>query len=271
MTNIISSSMKTAWDAVRKHKMIFAVILIMQVIFLSAWFANQFYFQQKINEGVVNVMDRVQSNLPPEEKISTAILSGESLVSDDFLDAANLYDSVISDVRLWLIVSAVIFALLNGLVWGFTGKILNRGFVAYYPKFIAASVAYFALIILFFQLALASISVNPAELQNTFTSKSYLFIAASIVVLYFMPVSFSLIANKGLKELPRQTLLIGIKKFPGVLLLYIACILLIAIPMALMIAFTENIYAVISGTVLLILAISYARISFMAGIHSMDS
>lgn len=259
MTNAILSSMRNAGKALVGHKLLVLVVIFLQVIFLSVWFGNQVFFQMRVNVQMEDLFTKLQGQLPTDEKLGKNILSGESIVPADFEETTKMYESIVSNVRMFLIIAGVIFVVLNGLVWGTNRLLLSKGFIKYYAKFIAAGAVFFLILVIAFQASIASTDVFAGDIDKTFTTKSYFFIAIFGLVSYFMPIAFSLLGSKSLKETPKATLILGLRKIHYFIGMYAINIILYAIPMAIMILFTDSIIALTAGAVLMLIAMVYAR------------
>ena len=271
MTSIILSSLKNSAKAIWKHKLLFLVVLLFQALFLSAWFGNQFYFQKRINDNMMSVMEQVQSEIPTEMNITQSFLSQQSLVSEQFLGAIESYGKIIYDVRMWLIVSAIIFAVFNGLVWGFSNKIVDSRFFLYYWRFVGVSAVYFLIIIAVFQLSVASTNITAEDVGKTFTSASYFFLISVAIILYLMPISFTIIRNRRMREIPKRTFLVGVKKIHYVLAAYLISVLLLAIPIVFVWYLMDNVILLTLGAVFFLITITYARMFIMSLINQLDS
>lgn len=271
MTPIILSALKNAAIAIWKHKFLFLLVILFQALFLSAWFGNQFYFQKRINDNMMSVMEQVGKEIPTEMNITQSFLSQQSLVSEQFLAAIESYGKIIYDVRMWLIVSAIIFAVLNGFVWGFSNKIVDSRFFLYYWRFVGVSAVYFLIIIAVFQLSVASTNITAEDVGKTFTSASYFFLISVAIILYLMPISFTIIRNRRMREIPKRTFLVGVKKIHYVLAAYLISVLLLAIPIVFVWYLMDNVILLTLGAVFFLITITYARMFIMSLINQLDS
>ncbi len=272
MRNIFISSAKNSWKRIMDHKLLSFSIIFLQIIFLGLWFANQLYFQVQINDKLVTVFEKAEKELPSEQNITTGFFSGTPLVSQNFFTIEDDFQELVSLLRNFLIVAAIIFSVVNGVVWTATsGLFVQKKWKEYlqdYGTFVIVSACFFLFLVVVFQASIASLSF---ETPDRFTTSTFMFIIVSFIIYYFMNVSFALIGKKSLKELPLATLSIGVKKIIYIILLYCFIFLCYLIPLYLMVTFIEHIFVITLVILLLLLIMFILRVFFIEFVHQLDS
>ena len=169
--------------------------------------------------------------------------------------------------KLLVFYSLLTFILVNGIIWYLTSNLVNKRFPAfkisiknffvYLFKFGVATLIFSALIYLFAYSTIKSF-VNPlAETQ----SNIFVPLILTLIMFYFMYISFSLLNKIKLKNIMRSLYDIGIKKAHIVLLTY-AIIILIASVFSLLLFYLieKNLFLLFISVILIGFAYVWSRI-----------
>ncbi|MFC1768785.1 hypothetical protein ACFLZX_03390 [Nanoarchaeota archaeon] len=267
-SNLIFEALKNAWKGVSKNKLLVVLIIVLNLTFLILWFGNSLFFQERVTEGLINITETLDNDLPTDDEITQGIFSGQSLVSDGFVESMEIYESILKDLRMWIIISGILFALIGGLYWSFTNSLFEDGkFFNYYSRFIIVSIVYFLIIIGIFQLVIINAGFK-AE------SSSYIFFIALLVIGYFMPITNSLLGNMKLKKVVKKTLEIAFGKLPWIILMYLLCGIMIGLPLYLIVllnSVVDNVFVMIISGLIMLLVMTYVRAFIMSLVNQASS
>ena len=116
---IISNSFKESFKLIKKNKIIFLVLFLLQLLFFSLVFIVNFYYQPKILGSVGNVMDYLSKQNPEDENI----------LGEDPLMIHRNYKDIIYNLRLLAVWCFLIFVLINGSMFYLINKLVyNKKF-----------------------------------------------------------------------------------------------------------------------------------------------
>jgi len=263
--NIIFSSIKESFKTIKKNKMVFLVLFLLQLLFFSLMFFVNLYYQPKIMDSVINVMDYVSKQNPED---------GENILGEDPLMIHRNYEDMFYNLRLMAVWCFFIFVFVNGSIFYLISKLIydkkfnfkicfekgkenTKEFFIYLLKFGVACLIFFLLIFSFlystFKGSLFSI-VNSIGLFNA----GYLLIVFALA--YFMYLAFSLL-YKIKKNIFRKLFDVGIKKTHIILLTYLINLVIILILFLLVTLLIEANLILITLVILLsILAFVWSKI-----------
>ena len=261
--NIILNSLKESFAAIWKNKSLFLLLLILQVAFFSAFlFLSQAYLI-KILENAKAISDYMSRQKLDDVSVASGILQQKDILGDDPLSISRNFSEMAGNLRTYLIYVFILLAIMASINWTLPNKLIHksglRQLFKLFLKNLAVVSLYLAFIFSFF-FSLFSISITEAAAQSSKLLAKYVpFLIFSIVLIYFMFVSLSLLSNTELKNIVQRTLAIGIKRMHYIFAAYSINMLLLAIPLILLYYLAENSFIV------LLLSLSLAISSFVFG------
>lgn len=238
MKSKLFSGLKYAVGCLKKRRLVFLLLVILQFVFFVSFFIAQVNIQPKILELGIEMIDYLNS-----VESSPADLGNnfQGFLGDDPLLLYRNSKQIAYLIALDIIIVALFFAFIVNLMWvlshyllkerdmnkdakdikDFKGiKVMARQFLRFIAVFLAYSIPY--LVIIF-------ISLKQTLLQSVETSLnlnilSIFLIILTVVVVYLGLISFSLI-HLPLKEILKKTFSLGVKKvhliFPIILLVFV--------------------------------------------------
>ncbi len=219
--NIISTSLKETFSLVKSNKLLILALFILQIIFFSILTVVQINYNVVI-AGNLESMSQFFDNLDLDDET----VAEKMLQKEDILDTSQLYtnyEGIVETLKKLVIITFLIFAILNGINWAFTDKLIARKstkeFFLYLWKFILLTLLYGTVILVFL---LFFIKISFADLMVESSSGfGYIAFVLAFIVLYFMFISFALVGRTELKDVFRKTFSIGFKKAHIIFLTYL--------------------------------------------------
>ena len=219
--NIILASLKETFSLIRKHKLLVLALFILQVLFFSALTIAQIKYQVVIAGNLQSMTEYFDNLNLDDEAVAEKILQKKDIL--DMSGVYGNYDIILRTLKSMVITTFFIFALLNGINWAFTDRIIARKsvreFFIHVGKFFLISLFY-GILILVIILSFMKTSFADLVVDNNI-GPNLIYFVLGLVVLYFMFISFALVGRTTLKDIFRKTFLIGIKKAHIILLAYI--------------------------------------------------
>lgn len=264
---IISSFLKSFGD-IWKNKSMFLLLFILQVLFLYALFSTSVKYQTRILNDTQAISDYLSRQNLDEFSIAQNVMQQKEILGEDPLIISRHFSSIARNFRIYLAVMFMLFAVFLSLAWSLSCSLTRKiGFSQLkrlFARNLAAAMVCLALIFLFFY-SLFSIPVGQADDTGIF-AKYVPFLAAAPILAYFMLVSLSLPPAVSLREALQKTLGIGIKKAHYVLSAFFICIILTAVPIALLYYFFEQSLAIlVFALAAMVFSLVFGRI-FMANV-----
>jgi len=220
---IISNSFKESFKLIKKNKVVFLVLFLLQLLFFSLVFIVNFHYQPKILGSVGNVMDYLSKQNPEDENI----------LGEDPLMIHRNYKDIIYNLRLLAVRCFLIFVLINGSMFYLISKLVynkkfnfktcfksykknTKEYLIYLFKFVVVSLIFFLLIFLF---AYPNLKVSIFSLLSG-TSFNFFSLLMAFVLVYFMYLIFSLIYKIELRNIFKKLFNVGVKQAHIILLTY---------------------------------------------------
>lgn len=259
--NIILSSFKESFQILKKNKEVFLVLFLLQLLFFSSMFFVNLYYQPKIMDNVINVMEYISKQNPEE---------GENILGEDPLMIHRNYESMVYNLRLLSIWCFFIFVLVNGSMFYLTSKLIydkkfsfkgcfrncrqnTKEFFVYLFKFGIASLISFSLIFSSLYSVFKGSLFSLIESIDSFNPGSLLI---AVVLAYFMYLTFSLIYKIKIKNIFKELVNIGLKKAHIILLAYLINLIVVN-AFFLLTAFLIEINIVLISLIVLLLMLSF--------------
>ena len=270
--NILVNSLKESFKSIWKNKLLFTFLFILQVIFFVTISFLTLEYTTKILGGAIAISDYLSQQKLDDVSVADNILQKKSILGDDPLSISRNFSDMVKNFRIYLIYLFILLVAFLSLVWSLTCNFIyekkNSSFHAMTKNFFKGAVVlmFYLGIIFLFLLLVFNVSLTGIAIEgiNLFTKYTPLLIF-SIILVYFMFISLSLVHKVELKNIVRETLRIGIKKIHYILLVYFINVLLISMPIISLIYFFEknsfgNSPAILASFIIFIFSFIFGRI-----------
>ncbi len=269
--NIILSSLKESFKSIWRNKLLFLLLFILQISFFAVFSAISLNYMSKIVEHENSIFDYLSRQKLDETSAAQNILQQKNVLGDDPLSIARNLKEIVRNFRIYLLYTFALLIFFISVSWTITNKIIHRSglrqLVRHFCKIFIVLLLYLGLIFYFFfslvNISFAEIGAGAAKLF----AKYIPLLIFSIVLVYFMFITLSLLNSTSLKNILQKTLSIGIKKMHYILSVYfiIISLFILAIAAALLFNFEENLFVMTLSILLIILSFIFGRI-FMANV-----
>ncbi|MBT3406984.1 hypothetical protein HN419_07550 [Candidatus Woesearchaeota archaeon] len=263
-TKRISPLRKTI-QAIKRHKLIFLMIIITQILFSSLLLYSHYKIQIPIltdgKDIIVGVQENMQTQSNPAGDYNVMRDSITSIVG-----IQSLVDRLIKNLIYLCGISFALWIILNGLNWFFTINMHKKKKLHNFClRFTLTSIIYLVPM----TLALWWFMSSSVKTYLFGTARTAPAIGSAVIILifaYFFYITLSLLHKDSFKEIIKLTFKIGIKKIGRVLATYIPIIILyIALFLTMYHSLEANIYLIyleiIAFLFLIILSRSYIYFS----------
>ena len=250
-------------SSVKRHKLIFILLIILQLLSLIAFSYTIIIYQVKILENAKGITEAMQkANFNPD-----SIQAGEPFIKDIYSVYQN-YDSLLKQIYQLLLWLFLLFIIFNGLLWIGVHYMLKEiskkfSFTGTAIKFLASS---FILILPLMLLFYFIFKNNIAFLSSYGRA---LFILTGIVY-YLLLISLAFIHVQSWKEFLKQILTKGFKRIHLTLIVLLLNLMLISGSIFLIYLASEQIILSIITIVLLGIVLIISRIFWLACLQEED-
>ena len=253
-TEMIKSIFKKSFSWIEDKKKWFVLLFFTQLIYVGLMlFVVVVYFLKIMSHA--DVLLESISSITEEEIMSNSISHPLGLYSH--------YQSFLSAVVVMIVLSCVIYLLLNNVNWSITNKVVNRGkFLGFFSKYIIFT--------LIFTVPLFFIAWGMLRLITITTLQTFFLSLLGVIVLvfwYFMCISFGLIHKYKLKQIKEhliKTFYIGCKKAYVLVPITVFIVALLGVIGYLIYLASDIFPLMVVFIVLFILALVWTRILCMA-------
>ncbi len=261
-----------AWHSIAKNKLFYSITIILQLIFVGILGMLLFSYSQSILEPLQNINENIMSQqwmqeLPTQENLKDLNIPATDVAAID----KEKQKMEIATIKLYLSFISLFIAI-GGIMWLLSYRVaLNQSWkegARSMLKFIVAALvgltALSALINIAVILLAAQFFVPNAG--QTFSFVLPLFV--SMIILYFMPVSFALAATTPLKDLMQKTLQVGIRKCVFLFSFY-GIVLSVVMGLAIALFKLANIsfMASLAVSILMLAFLTFSRIVLIKGLE----
>ncbi len=213
---IIKSSFLDTIKVIKKKKIVFAFLILLQILLLVSISSVGIKYQIEISESAMNVIEPLQN----ANYNSTSIEEGNPFMSNMMSEVASItksYQEMIKSIFEMIGLMFCFFLVFNGLIWSISNKLIKKGkLLDYWLKFIIVTLVFmipFSLISYYLLRGFLAIGTEVANVGvNTI---GWIF----MIVSYFMVIGFCLTEEK-VKILFKKIFSIGIMKIYWVLLAF---------------------------------------------------
>src|SRR3989344_7271141 len=242
--DIIFSSLKESFTLIWKSKPLFALLLILQIAFFVLFSMISYNYVPKMIEGQKAIEEYLSNIKFDEASVAANMLERKNILGDDPLLISRNFNEIVGNFRLYLIYIFILLVFSISVFWAITSKIIHKislkQLTKIFLKIFIVALSYLGLIFIFFFSLLNVSLTGVAEESAKLLTKYVPFFIFSIILVYFMFVSISLLHETKLKNIVQETLKIGIKKIHYVLAAYLINIFLFIISIFLMYYFIER-------------------------------
>lgn len=225
--NLILNSFKKSFKLIKKHKSLFVVLLLLQLIFFSVFLSIQFSYWMRIMEGSLEVIDYLSAQNLDEASIEDSMLMNADILGEDPLLVYRNAKSIVTNFIILSLLSIICFIIFEGLLWAITDNLVNKKklkqFFIYLGKFSLLTIIYFVILYIILFLNLKTLYVDEAAVPTILT---YIVILIMFLLVLFMFASYALIGKYKMWEAVKMTFL-GIKNNLGRVLLSFLIILVV--------------------------------------------
>ena len=273
--NIIVESLKESFLSIWKNKSLFLLLFFLQIAFLIVFSAVNYTYQARMLTSAMAITDYLGQQKLDEASVASNILNQKSILGDDSLSISRNFDSIVKNFRIYLIYIFVLMAFFISTAWSITHKLIHknslRNMLSNFLKTFVVLIFYLGLIFAFFfsvlNVSFAQIAVEGAK----FFAKYVAFLVFSIVLLYFMFISLSLINKEELKDIVQKTLMVGIKKAHYMLPVYSINVLIFLSAFFLFYYFIEiSMIVLFLSLMLIIFSFVFARIFIVNAVERLE-
>jgi len=214
----IQKNFKKSLQFIKQNKGTFAIIIVIQIIFLILMSFIAGYYSVAILEKTSTIIQEFD-NLAPDESSSI----------QNILKIYQEYGVLATLVLYFLLISYLAYALINGIVWELTNMILTNkeNIIRHQVKFAIISFFFFAITAITTRL-LWALSIKLGSIAISLILMTLIILAA----MYFMHLSFVLIPNYTLrqtKEHIKQVFILGKNNIKQILPVFLISLIIPAI------------------------------------------
>jgi len=211
---ILKKSLLDVFKVVKRNKLLFAALVIVQILFIVLVLFVGVKYQIKIYENVRGVMEPLQwANYN-----ATAIEEGQPFMKGMMKEMSLMtksYKAMVKNIFTMIFWMLGFFLLFNGFIWSMVNYMVKKGnFRKYWGRFALVSLVFLVPVSLVSYIILKSlVGVDLAVFGWGVRVMSWIF----LVVGYFMLIGFCLVDWK-LKDLFKKIFVVGVRQVHWVLL-----------------------------------------------------
>ena len=225
MKNIILNSLKESIKSIWKNKLLFFLLFILQILFFVILFYLSIIYQTKILDNAKAINDYISQLKLDDLSVASNMMQQKSILGDDPLTISRNFNEMVKNFKIYLMYLFILLVLSTSLSWAITFRLIHvKTFLPSAKMFLKIFIVllfYLGLIFSFFY-SLFNISLTQFAIQGSDLYIKYVpFLIISIILIYFMFISLSILHNTELKNIVQKTLKIGIKKGHYILTIYI--------------------------------------------------
>jgi len=265
--NIILNSLKETFSIIKVNRKMFVFIFILQLIFLSLILHVNILYFPPVVDSIKEVIEYMDEQKFDDTTIGLEILQQKNILGPDPLLISRNYKNILSNMRFLTLYSMLIFIIINGSIWFLSSSLLEKklfslkdswnSILKYILKFGLITFIFSALIYLFSNSIIKKYFIIDQSQNFNF----YPILIISLILLYFVYISFSLLYKTHLKNILKNLIIIGIKKAHVILSAYIIIIISFIVIASLSLYLIErNLFLLFISLIFLILAVILSRI-----------
>ncbi len=271
--NVIFNSLKESFLLIQKNKLLFIFLCILQIIFFTIFSSLTFTYFPKIMNNVNEIVNYLNQQRLDEMSMTSNILQQKDILGEDPLSISRNFNEMLWNFRMYLIYLFIVFIVFISITWSLIHKMIYKNkfksLIKIFIKIIIVSSIYLGLIFFLF-ISLINVTLLDLAESTKLLTKLITFLFFSMLLLYFMFISISLLQNVKLRDVVQKTLFIGIKKIHYLFMVYFINIFLLALSIFLLLYSDENIFLLFLSIVLLISTIVLGRIFLVTVVEKLN-
>lgn len=273
--HIVIISSKESFLLIKKNKMVFLLIFVLQILFFSLVIMANAYYMPQILQSTKNAIDYAEAlNINPQAA-NIDILQKKNPLGDDPLLISRNYNEIIKNSLFLLLSVFAIFALIDGLVWylasniGKSKKLFSlKDVLSYLLGFFIVALVSSAFLYIFaynlVNIAFSSfLSVKPVDF--------ILLLLVAATAIYFTYIAIPILSKIKLRNLAKSSFSIGTKNFIPVIMSYLIILILMIASLFLIFYLIElNLFLLLIAVLLSIFVFAWAKIYFSVVIKKLS-
>ena len=272
--SILFNSLKESFAVIWKNKLIFLLLLVLQVLFFAVFSLVNVNYQMRILENAKAITDYISQQNIDEAAIAEKIMQQKSILGDDPLSIGRNFNELLKNFRIYLFYLFLLLLLFMSILWVLSHKLMDKNskkMLKNLSKIFVVLLFYIGAIFLFFY-SLFNISIGDiAAGSSKFFVKYLLFLAVSVILLYFMFVSLALINKTELREIVQKTLVVGIKKIYYILPAYFINFALLVIPAYILYYFIEIQAVLFLSMIFIVFSFVFGRVFIINVVEKLET
>ncbi len=205
--NFLKRGFNTSTKAIKKHKLLFLSIIILQIILVTILSYVSLNYQLKIIEGAQGVIEPLNDANYDQESLQ----AGQPF-TEDIMQIYTGYKTMIRNVVEYILWLSGIFLLLNGLIWLLIYRLFGKkGWLKQTTKYIVSSLVLtvpFFVVCYFILKTVLSLEIAI----ESFASIVQVMLIVFLVIYYFLLVGFSQLQIRSWNKFVKLYYSLGIKK-----------------------------------------------------------
>ena len=266
-----------AFSSIKKHKGLFVLIIILQIIFVASSLALGAQYLLKILENTQGIIGPLENANYDSQKIE----QGEAF-TPDYASIYNSYQAMLKNVLVFMLCMAALFLLLNGIIWLLSHWIMQEKkpwkvrIKEALPFLLKAWAAIFILLVPFkiagYYILLHFIRASQSFSNLTVVLKGLLI--ASFVIYYFLLVALAVAPYSSWKKFVTKWAKLSVLQFQKTAVIFLIIMVALLISFAALYAGTEYTESVplllILGSLCMIM-LAVTRIFWIASLQEIDT
>jgi len=264
--NVFQKSLKEGFKAIKKHKVLFISLIVIQLFFIVFLLVVGINYQIKIYQNAQEIMLPLQQ----ANYNSSSLQSGNPLMTDMMKQMVGItknYQQMIKNISQMLILMLGGFLIFNGLNWSISNYMIKKGsLLKYWGKFIIVSLVFILPISIFGYFFLYNLVGNPNWFSNGIKIVEILFLVLS----YFMIIGFCLV-DKKFKSLFKKIFVLGVTKAHFILIGFFFVLAAILLSLLFVYYSTGYLSLMILSAIVLVIVLVLGRIYLISLVKNIRS
>jgi hypothetical protein len=263
-SNLVLISLKDSFSVMLKNKKLIMLIFFLQIIFfLLIGFALS-YFAPAIIQNAEKILVYMENLSTDPQTAAVNVFQKKSPLGDDPLLVSRAYREIIKNFQTLLFAVLAIFVLINGPNWYLSCLVADsksqfsmKGLLSYLWKFLII-----AIVLLFFAYitALSFIRIFFSSFLHTAPLNSLPLLIFGAISIYFIYIAVPLINKIKINDLPKTSLMLGIKRFFPVFSAAMIIIMAILASLSFLYMAEKHLFLLLPSLIFIILLFVWSKI-----------
>jgi hypothetical protein len=261
--NYLKRGLKNTYRAIKKHKLIFLLLIFLQIVFIVILSTVSYKYQIKVLEDARGIMEPIEQG----NYNASSIEQGQPF-SPNTLEIYKSYQSLAKNILYLSIWFLCLFVIFNGALWILSHHILEekiKNFLNAYLKIIVSFIVFiipFFIAAYFFLKSLLKMDLPLEAISKYIQGTSYLL----ILFYFFLIVAFAFIFTKSWKEFLKSWFKVAIKNIHYSLLVLLINLVLIFVSLFLVSLYLndETFFLMMLFSIILLVLLVVTRIFWIA-------